>query len=99
MLLVNLSGRDAFVLAVIDFAEQRRQLRIRESGYLSGAGGTLERAREHRVECQSTEPLAEGTRLVFALGQKGEGGAAGVLARAAPVGLASAGETEREREA
>jgi hypothetical protein len=58
MVLVNLRGRDAFVLAVIDFAQQRRQPRIRESGYLSGAYGALKRAGEHRFEGQSAQPLA-----------------------------------------
>src|SRR5260370_40650599 len=99
MRLVNLRGRVALVLAVIDLAQQRRQLRIRESGYLSGAYGALKRAGEHRVECQSTQPFTQGTGLVFALGQQREVSAAGVLARAAPLGLAMASEIDVEGQA
>src|SRR5260370_15017347 len=99
MRLVNLRGREALVPAVIDLGQQRRQLRIRESGYLSGAYGALKRAGEHRVECQSTQPFTQGTGLVFALGQQREVGAAGVLARAAPLGLAMASEIDVEGQA
>ncbi len=58
MLLVNLRGGDALVPAVIDLAQQRRQLRTRESGDLSRAYGALKRAGQHQVEGQSPQPLA-----------------------------------------
>ena len=47
---VNLIGGDPFVLAVIEFAEQWRQLRILEAGDLGGAPGALKGAGEDSVE-------------------------------------------------
>jgi hypothetical protein len=77
---VNLRGGDPFELAVIEFAKQWRQRRIRETGDLGRAPGPLERAGEDSIEGQSTEPRAEGAGLGVALGREGEIGDACVLA-------------------
>ena len=55
---VNLPGGDPFILAVIEFAEERRQLRIGETGDLGGAPGPLKWAGKHSVEGRSAEPRA-----------------------------------------
>ncbi len=67
---VNLRGGDPFVLAVIEFAKQWRQRRIREPGDLGRAPGPLKGAGEDRIEGQSAEPRAEGAGLGFALGRE-----------------------------
>ena len=77
---VNLHGGDPFVLAVIKFAEQWCQRRIREAGDLGRAPGPLKRAGEDSIEGQSIEPRAEGAGIGVALGREGEIGDARVLA-------------------
>ena len=96
---MNLSGRDAFVKAVIDFTQERGELRIRKAGNLSRAHGALKRTGEHRLEAHATQPQAQGTGFVFALRRQREIGAACVLAGAAPFGLAVTGEIDIERQA
>ncbi len=76
----NLRGRDPFVFAVIEFAEQWRQRRIREAGDLRRAPGPLKGAGEDSIEGQSTEPRAEGAGLGFAPGREGKIGDSCVLA-------------------
>src|SRR5713226_7926451 len=80
MLVVNLCGGDAFVLAVINLAQERRELRIREPRDLSCTHGALKWAREHGVEAKSAQPGPQRARFVLALGQERDIGAACVLA-------------------
>src|SRR5260370_16817291 len=81
-------GVDPFVFAVIEFAEQWRQRRIRETGDLGRAPCPLKGAGEHSIEGQSTEPPTEGAGLRFALGREGKIGDSCVLAGEPPLRLA-----------
>src|SRR5258706_13886391 len=76
---VNLRRGDPFIRAVIDFAEQWRQRRVRETRDLGCAPCALKRAGEDRIEGQSTESSPEGTRLGPAPGREGEVGDSSVL--------------------
>ena len=96
---VNVRGCDPFVLAVIEFAEQWRHRRIRETGDLGRAPGPLKGAGEHSIEGQSSEPRTEGAGVRFALGREGKIGDSCVLAGEAPLRLAVPSEVDVERQA
>jgi hypothetical protein len=96
---LNFLCRDAFVLAVIELAEERRQVRIREAGNLSRAHRALQRAGIDRIEAQAAEPPTQRVSLSLAFGREREVGVARVPAVAAPLGLAVTGEIDVERQA
>ncbi len=77
--LVNLLRGQAFVAAVVDLSQQRRDARIVEAGELGGPSGPLERARVHGVEPHSREPATDGCGLLFAARGERQVGDAGVL--------------------
>jgi hypothetical protein len=97
--LPNLFGREAFVVAVIEFAQEWRHAWVREPRELGCACRALQRAGEDRVKREAAEPWAKRPRLVCAFGRQRKIGPACVAADAAPLGLAVAGEVEVERQA
>ena len=96
---VNRPGGHAFVLAVVDLAQQRRQLRLREPGQLGSAPGALERAGEHNVEIELLQPAAQVRRLLLTLRRQRKICLARVPSVKAPLGLAVAREIELEAQA
>ena len=67
---------------------------VAEAGQLGGAAGALHRRAEHERELAPGEPRRDLARLRLALGQQRQVGGAGVLAGAAPLGLAVADEDD-----
>jgi hypothetical protein len=57
----------ALVIAVLDLAQQRRQLRVGEARDRGGETGALKRARVHRVEVDCLEAIAQSGGLLFAM--------------------------------
>lgn len=95
----NRLGGHAFVRPVVDLAQERRQLRLREPGQLSGAPGPLERAGEHSIEVDVPQPAAQVRRLLLTLSRQRKIGLASVPSVEAPLGLAVAREIELDAQA
>jgi hypothetical protein len=49
---VDLLGRQAFVVSVVDLLQEVRELRVEKPGELSGPPGTYHRARKDSVELE-----------------------------------------------
>ncbi len=69
-LCLNFLGGDAFVLAVVELAEKRRQLRIGEAGDLGCPHGPLKGAGVDGIEAQTAQPRSQRPGLGFALWQE-----------------------------
>ena len=83
------------VVAVVALAQVGVGLgAVAEAGELGGAAGALHRRAEHERELAPGEPRRDLARLRLALGQQRQVGGAGVLAGAAPLGLAVADEDD-----
>src|SRR6267378_2645142 len=76
---VDLLRGHALVAAVVDLSQQRRDLRIVESGELGCSPGPLQRAGENGVELDSRQPLLKGCGLSLASWRQRKVGDAGVL--------------------
>src|ERR1700730_1950097 len=86
----------ALEFAVVDFAKERRQLRVGKAGDLSCAPGALERARVDRVEVDFLQTVFETCCLLLTVRREGQIGAAGVATVKTPFGLAVASEIDLE---
>jgi hypothetical protein len=60
-------GREALVFAVVDLAQQRRQMGVGKACYLGCSLSSLQRARIDRVEFQRREAVAQDRGLLFAM--------------------------------
>lgn len=90
--LVDLLGGLALVLAVVDLAKQRGQVRLREARDLGCAPGALERARVDDIEVNLVQAIPQASGLVFAMRRQGQIGCACVASVETPLGLTVAGE-------
>lgn len=93
---MDLGAGQAFVLAVIDLAEQGRHLGVIETRELGGLQSALEGTRENGVEMDHAELRAEGFGVFFAPRGQRKIGASGMTAVAAPLRFAVAGQVELE---
>jgi hypothetical protein len=90
---------DAFVVAVVDLAQEWGQLCIWEAGDLGGAPGALKWTRVNGIEMKLGQPGPECRRLLFAVTSERQIGSAGVTAVQGPLGLAVPGEIDLEGQA
>src|SRR5438309_8915373 len=91
----DLGGAPAFILAIVPFCQIRIELGLAvEPRELAGADRALQGACEDLGKSQPAQPLSEGPGIAFAALGQGQIGAAGVLARQAPGGLAVPGQID-----
>src|SRR4030081_141410 len=63
---MDLFGRDALVLTVVELAEKLGHLRMRKARDLGGTQRALKWTGEHRIEAHPTQPGLQGSSLSFA---------------------------------
>lgn len=97
--LEDLLGGQAFVPAVVELFQQRRDPWVVEARQLGRAQGSLHRARVDRGELDALQAATQVARVLLAARRQRKVGVAGVLPGEAPLGFAVAGEIEVEAQA
>jgi hypothetical protein len=96
---MDLLRGDAFVIAVVNLAQEWREMRVGKAGDLGRMRCASQWARVHDVEFEACEPSPERCRFLFTVGREGQIGVPGVTAVERPLCLAVAGEVDLERQA